>query len=183
MRKIKKFGDKKLIIRLLEKSDIKRAAGFKRYINDLVDDDTAYIAKKEKVTLKEEREWIKSRLKEIKEKQRVTLIVEDGGKIISTSSVFLPKFLIQKHVAGLGIAVLKDYRGRGLGTYLMREVIKLAKKKLKPKPEMIKFGVFANNKIAVSLYKKMGFRAVAKIPKQFKLKGKYFDEIIMIKNV
>ena len=46
-----------------------------------------------------------------------------------------------------------------------------------------KFGAFANNKIAISLYKKVECKSVAKIPKQFKLKGKFFDEIIMIKNL
>lgn len=183
MRKVKKFGDKKLIIRFLEKADTKRASDFKRYINELVEDDTAYIAKKEKVTLKEEREWIKRRLKEIKEKQSVTLITEDGGKIISVTSTFLLKFLIQKHVAGLGIAILRDYRNLGLGTYLMKEVLRLAKKKFKPKPKMIRLSVFSINKTAVVLYKKLGFRIVAKIPKQFKFKGKFFDEIIMIKKL
>lgn len=183
MKKVKRFGDKKLTIRPLEKADIKRAADFKRYINELAEDDTAYIVKKTKVTLKEEREWIRGRLKKIKERQSVTLIVEDGGKIISVTSIFLPERLIQKHVAGLGIAILKDYRGRGIGTYLMEEIIRLAKKRLKPKPKMLRFGAFVNNRAAISLYKKMGCKAVAKIPKQFKLKGKYFDEIIMIKNL
>lgn len=181
MRKVKKFGNKKLTIRFLKRADIKKAAAFKRYINELAEDDTAYIVKKTKVTLKEEREWIRGRLKKIKERQSVTLITEDSGKIISVTSVFLPERLIQKHVAGLGIAVLKDYRSRGVGAYLMKEIIRLAKKRLKPKPKMLKFGVFANNEAAISLYKKMGCRAVAKIPKQFKFKGRFFDEIIMIK--
>lgn len=181
MKKVKKFGDKKLIIRFLEKSDIKRAADFKKYINELAEDDTAYISKKTKVTLKEEREWVKSHLKEIKEKKRIVLIAEDNGKIISVTSVFHLKPSAKSHVAGFGIAILKDCRGMGLGTYLMEEILRIARKKLKPKPKMLRFGAFAVNKIALSLYKKMGCKKLVKVPKQFKLKGKFYDEIIMLK--
>lgn len=181
MKEVRKFGDKKLKIRFLEKSDIKRAALFKKYINELVDDDVALISKKTKVTLKEEREWLKSRLKEIKEKKRVILVAEDNEKIVGLIEVALRKSSTQKHISNLFISVLKDYRSIGLGTYLMEEILKLAKKRLKPKPEILTFGAFANNKIALSLYKKMGCRQVAKIPKQFKLKGKFYDEVIMLK--
>lgn len=178
---IKKFGNKKLTIRTLNKGDFKKAADFKKYINELVDDDTAYIAKKKKVTLKEEKRWIESHLKEIKNKREVMLLAEDKGKIIGLTQIALLKLSTQIHVGDFGISILKDYRGIGLGTYLMKEIIKLAKKNLKPKPKMLKFGAFAINKIALSLYKKMGCKSVAKIPKQFKIKGKFFDEVIMIK--
>ena len=181
MKRIKKFGNKKLKIRFLEKSDIKRAALFKKYINELVDDDTALISKKTKVTLKEEKEWLRTRLKEIKEKKRVILVAEDNGKVVGLIEIALRKPSTQNHIANLFISVLKDYRSVGLGTYLMKEVLKLAKKKLKPKPKILTLEAFAVNKIALSLYKKMGCRQVAKIPKQFKLKGKFYDEVIMLK--
>ena len=181
MKRIKKFGNKKLTIRSLEKADIKRAALFKKYVNELVDDDTALISKKTKVTLKEEREWLKNHLKEIKERKRVVLVAEDKNKIVGLTEIALSKRLIKSHVVGFGISVLKDYRGIGLGTYFMEEVLKLAKKKLKPKPKILRFGAFAVNKVALSLYKKMGCKKLVKIPKQFKLKGKFYDEIIMLK--
>jgi len=181
MKRVKEFGDKKLKIRFLEKADIKKAALFKKYINELVDDDTAFITKKTKVSLKEEKEWLKSHLKEIRERKRVVLLAEDKGEIVGLSEFFLLKNSTQKHIANFAISVLKDYRSVGLGTYLMKEVLKLAKSKLKPKPKMLTFGAFSVNKIALSLYRKMGCKQVAKIPKQFKLKGKFYDEVIMFK--
>ena len=89
----------------------------------------------------------------------------------------------QNHIGGLGIAILKDYRGIGLGKYLLGEILELAKEKLKPKPKIIKLSVVSVNKVAISLYKKMDFKEIARIPKQFKYKKKIYDEIIMLKNL
>lgn len=62
----------------------------------------------------------------------------------------------------------------------MRETIKLAKKELKPKPRIIRLSVFANNKPAIGLYRKIGFKKVASVPKQLQYKGRLIDEIIML---
>jgi len=63
----------------------------------------------------------------------------------------------------------------------MKEILKLAKRKLKPKPKIILLSVFSTNNIAINLYKKFGFKKVAKIPKQFQYKGKLVDEIVMMR--
>ncbi|XOB46337.1 MAG: N-acetyltransferase family protein [Candidatus Nealsonbacteria bacterium] len=180
MKKVKKFGDKKLTIRFSEKADIKKAARFKRYTDELAEDDTAYISRKQKISLKEKRKYIKDRLERIKKYKLVILIAEDKDKVVGMTIISLRSY-VQSHIGGLGIHILKDYRGIGLGKYFMKEILKLAKTKLKPKPRMIRLSVFSVNKTAISLYKKIGFRSVAKIPKQFKLKGKLYDEVVMLK--
>jgi ribosomal protein S18 acetylase RimI-like enzyme len=40
---------------------------------------------------------------------------------------------------------------------------------------------YAKNKSAITFYKNLGFKEVARIPKQAKIKGKLVDEIIMLK--
>ena len=65
----------------------------------------------------------------------------------------------------------------------MSEIIKLAKKKLKPRLKFIRLGVYPNNKPALALYRKFGFKKAAKIPKQIQYKGKLLDEIIMLKEL
>jgi ribosomal protein S18 acetylase RimI-like enzyme len=60
----------------------------------------------------------------------------------------------------------------------MKTTLELAKKKLRPK--IIELSVFENNEIAQNLYKKFGFKRVAKIPKQIQYKGKLINKIIMI---
>jgi len=39
--------------------------------------------------------------------------------------------------------------------------------------------VYVNNEPAIKLYKKMGFKRVARIPKHIQYKGKLIDEFIM----
>lgn len=88
--------------------------------------------------------------------------------------------LRQKHVSTLGIIIRKGYRRMGLGTYLIKEIIKLAKKELKTRPKIIKLSVYSGNKPAIQFYKKCGFKKVAKIPEQIYFKKKFVDEIIMV---
>jgi len=91
------------------------------------------------------------------------LLAEDKNKIVGISSVELRKDR-ESHVGEFGISIRKEYRGIGLGKKLMKEVLKLAKRELKPK--IIRLSVFSENKIAPNLYKKFGFKEVARIPKQ-----------------
>jgi len=64
----------------------------------------------------------------------------------------------------------------------MGEVLRLAKKNL-PGLKVFWLDVFANNKPAIALYKRMGFKIVGKIPKQIQYKGKLIAEYIMIKEI
>jgi len=86
----------------------------------------------------------------------------------------------RRSVAKANKKIISACRGVGMGKYLMAEVIKLAKRELKPKPEIIRLSVFSNNKPAISLYRKIGFKEVGRIPKQIQYQGKLVDEIIML---
>jgi RimJ/RimL family protein N-acetyltransferase len=174
---IKNFNGKKLKVREMNKSDLKRVKDFLDYINSLIEEE-AMILFKQKKTLKEEKEWLKNTLKEIEKKRRIYFLAQDKGKIVGICSCHL-KTERESHVGEIGISISKEYRGIGLGKFLLSEVLKLAKKKLKPK--IFRLSVYENNKIAQNLYKKLGFKRVAKIPKQIEYKGKLISEIIMIK--
>ena len=174
----KNFNDKKIIIRKLSKKDLRNVKNFQDYINSLIEEEVMISFKKKK-TLKEEKEWLKSKLKAIKKKKETILITEDGEKIIGISHIELRRDR-QDHVGEFGISIRKEHRGFGFGKKLMAEILKLAKKELKPKPKIIRLSVFSTNKIAQNLYKKFGFKKVAQIPKQIQYKGKLIDEIIML---
>jgi ribosomal protein S18 acetylase RimI-like enzyme len=173
---IKIFQGKKLKIREIKNSDLKRVKDFLDYINSLVEEE-AMISINKKISLKEEKEWLKRNLKEIKGKKRVMIVAEDKNKIVGICECKLKEGR-QSHVGEIGIGVRKEYRGIGLGKFLLSEILKLAKKKLKPK--IFRLFVFETNKIAQNLYKKIGFKKVAKVPKQIQYKGKLISEIIMI---
>jgi len=161
----------------MKRSDLKRAKNFLDFINSLVEEE-AMILEKKKKTLREEKEWLKSQLKEIREKKRVIILAENKNKIVGICSCRSGRER-QSHVGEIAIGIRKGYRGIGLGKFLFGEVLKLAKRKLRPK--IFRLFVFEGNEIAKNLYKKFGFKEVAKIPKQIEYKGKLISEIVMIK--
>jgi putative acetyltransferase len=179
MIKTKVFKGKKIKIRELSGKDIKRLKEFLDYINSLIEEDAKILLNK-KVTLKEEKVWLKNNIELVKKKKQIMCIAEDkenGGKIVGISAIKMKKAR-ENHVGELAISVRKEYRGMGIGKYLMKTTLGLAKKKLRPK--IIELAVFENNEIAQNLYKKFGFKKVAKIPKQIQYKGKLIDKLIMI---
>ncbi len=167
---------KEINIRSLSQKDLKQAKKFQVHINSLVQEQ-AKITLNKNQTLKQETDFFKNKLKEIKKNKSVFLIAEHNSRIIGTTGINLYSGR-QEHVGELGIVIAKDYRGIGLGDFLMTEIIKLAKKELKIK--IIRLDVFSNNKPAKKLYQKQGFKKVATIPDQFEYQKKLINQEIML---
>ena len=84
-----------------------------------------------------------------------------------------------RHRAVVGISVLKEYWGCGLGSYLMQLAIDQTRAN---GFEQLELGVYSDNSRAIHLYEKVGFERYGIQPRAFKLKdGTYRDEIIMVK--
>lgn len=180
--KAKKFN-KDIIVRPLLRSDLLVAKKFQSFINSFVEE-KAMLTINEKMTVKKEIIFLKNQLKNIKSKKIVYLAAENKkrGLIAGTATVRLYAG-VQGHVGNLGITIRKEYRRIGLGSFLMKEIIGLAKKELRPRPKILRLSVFPNNKPAMKLYKKFGFKKVAFIPRQFKYNGKLLDEVIMAREL
>jgi len=176
-KEMKIFKDKKIEIKELSEYNLKDANRFLDFINSLIKEEAQLLWKK-KISLKEERVWLKGQLEEVKNKKKVYLVTEHNNVIVGSTEVGAG---IERtdHMGVLHIAIRNGYRGMGLGKYLMESIIKLAKRRLKIK--IIRIFVFATNKPAIGLYKNCGFKIVARVPKQFQYKGKLVDEIIMMK--
>jgi len=175
------FDDKKIKIRRILKSDLRKVKEFQDYINLLVEE-SAQIQMNKKATLKEEKEWVKEKLKRKKERKEIALVAEYEGKIVGSAQI-TSNWGRQSHVGDFGISVRKGFRNIGLGTYLAKEIIKLAKKELKPRPKIIRLSAYATNKPAIEFYENLGFKKVARIPKQGKIKGKLVAEVIMLREL
>lgn len=166
---IQKFNG--LEIRQIRKTDSVRA--YLDFISELIDEGT-YLSINKKPTMAEQKKWVNERRDGTRNNTSVFLSVWDGKKHVANCEGKKGRWKESGNVL-LGIAILKKYRGKGLGEKLLREIILLSKKKLKPKN--IYLNVFAKNKIALSLYRKVGFRELARFPKWYKHKGKYYDSI------
>lgn len=80
-----------------------------------------------------------------------------------------------KHRAELGIAILKEYWGLGLGKALMEACIECAKEAGYTQLEL---NAVAENERAVALYKKMGFVEYGRNPRGFNSRVSGYQEVV-----
>jgi ribosomal protein S18 acetylase RimI-like enzyme len=177
MKITKEFDGEKITIREISSRDLVKVREFQDYINSLVEEDAQILINK-RISLKEEKQWLKKEIEEVRKKRRIMMIAEHMDRIIGICDVWLRKGR-ENHVAEIGLSVRKEYRGIGLGKFLMETALKVAKDKLRPR--IFRLSVASTNKIAQNLYKKLKFKEVARIPEQLKYKGKFVDEIVMIR--
>lgn len=130
-------------------------------------------------TIDQELEWINSfRNKE----NNLLLVATYEDKVIGNIEIRTPSNSKNKHTALIGMGVIKAWRGKGIGTFLMDSLITWVKEK--SSIEILWLQVFATNENAIKLYQKMGF-TIDGIQKDFiKLdENKYTDIINMSKKI
>ena len=114
--------------------------------------------------------------KSIKEKAG-WLVAEMDGRIVGEGNLHSQRFRTKsQHVAVLGMNILKNYRGIGIGNAMMDYMISWAKERGYKK---ISLSVFSTNQPAINLYKKFGFEIEGVKKREFKINGEYVDEILM----
>ena len=178
MKTIITSSSKKLIFRQIKPSDLKPVYS---WVKDIEKEDTFIMMNaSEPTSFKEEKEYFKTLFKKIKLKKVVKIAVFDGKKYLGSCDIEkLGKR--QGHVGLFGIALSKECRGQGIGFKLAQETILLAKKKLGIK--QITLSCFANNKIGISFYQKLGFKQSCREPQAVFFKGKYIDTIWFFKKL
>ena len=100
----------------------------------------------------------------------------DGNQVIGWCDVLPINSPRQNHRAQLGMGLLPDYRGRGIGSQLLDHAIKHSKK---IGLEKIELYVYTRNTPAIALYRKFGFHEEGTIEKYRKLDNEYFDCLLM----
>jgi RimJ/RimL family protein N-acetyltransferase len=161
----------KIVIRSPKSSDVKSLLAM---INSLVDE-KAMITAQTKITLKEEKEYLKGI---IKNKNTVSLFLVIDGKVMGSAGITKCEN-VKSHTGEIGIIIKKEARGLGLGEKLFKKIMEDSIKKFKLR--IITLDVFGNNKIAQNLYKKLGFKKIGTVKNGAKYYGGYEDRIIMAK--
>lgn len=147
---------------------------FVAFINELVED-RSEIARTEKQSREEEADWLGVRLADIETGKLIALVGEAGGHVVASSEVAARPWE-QSHVGGLGIAILKGWRGIGLGAAMMNALLQLAKQ---AGLRIVILDHFATNSAARRLYEKVGFREIGRIPRGILRDGNYIDLVRM----
>lgn len=160
----------KVVLRPIAISDAPR---FVRWLNDPA------VAKmlrghKKKLTLKEERKWIRALPKKRKTEKQFAIMTTEGVHIGSTGL----NLDIENSLARFGIVIGdKKYWGRGYGTDTTKAIMRYAFLTLKL--HKIELNVYVFNKRAMRLYRKIGFKVEGIQKEHLRYGGKYFDRIKM----
>lgn len=100
-----------------------------------------------------------------------------GGELASVASLSVGGKPRIAHTATLGISVAKKYWALGVGTHMMQALIDHARGV--GTIEILHLGVRADNVHARRLYERAGFEQIGRYPGYFKVRGEYYDEILM----
>ena len=128
-------------------------------------------------TVDKEKEWIN---KCIEQPGRLFIVAEVDGRIVGSADLRNGNRKRIQHVGVLGITVIKDFRGVGVGKALMETLLNWASDN--PLMEKVSLEVFDINKPAIGLYNKLGFIEEGRKIKAIKRgQDSYADSILMYK--
>ncbi len=131
------------------------------------------------------REWEK-KLTSMKPPENGTVFAAEGighdGEMRMAGYLEVRRMPWQKvrHRVYIVIGILQQFAGRGVGTRLMSELETWCRKH---GINRICLTVIEENKAAVALYKKMGYRIEGHHPKSMRIDGRYVDELTMGKDL
>jgi RimJ/RimL family protein N-acetyltransferase len=110
------------------------------------------------------------------------LVIDDATTnattIIGYAHVTFAAKRSRNHSCGFGIVIHQDYQKQQYGRILMESTLKLAENIGK---EKVWLHVYANNKPALALYRKFGFKEEGRFRREELKEGKYRDVISMAK--
>ncbi|MHA1689737.1 MAG: GNAT family N-acetyltransferase [Promethearchaeota archaeon] len=164
-----------IIIRHLKKSDVD---GIWNNFNEVVEEGIYLPVFIPVLTEQEKRSWYDH----VKKGHEICVVAEypalkNPHNIIGQCEISNSEWDAASHVGILGIIVRKELRNRGVGRALIDFAVREAKR-INNKKKII-LSCFSNNKRALHLYKKLGFKKVGVRKKQFYLNSAYHDEVLM----
>jgi L-amino acid N-acyltransferase YncA len=131
-------------------------------INSLADE-KADIGRTERVQREEEVDWLSEALSRLEKDKEVYVVAEvDGGVVANSEIARMTGY--EKHVGGVGIAIKEGFRDIGIGTEMMKALIKQGEAwSLK----VLTLSVFASNNRAFHVHEEVGFVQTGIIPRKF----------------
>jgi ribosomal protein S18 acetylase RimI-like enzyme len=112
--------------------------------------------------------------------REILLIAEVDGKYAGHVTIQPEEWMASQHVGKLGIVVIKQYRGIGVGRGLM---ICVEEKAREERYEKVVLSTFEDNEIAKNMYESLGYRMVGIRKRHFKMSYDYIDELLFEKEI
>ncbi len=169
---------KPIIIRYPQIEDAEQLT---KYINKLSAEQTFIRFQGEQQTIDQERSWIQEFINKIQNQMGMSLYAIVDNQIVGVCDINM-RDRIESHIGVFGLTVAKEYRNEGVGSLLIKIMLEHAPMVI-PRLEIVELSVFANNPIAINLYKQMGFEEYGSLPKGILHRGEYIDHLYMFKEV
>lgn len=119
----------------------------------------------ESVSLESEEKWIESMASS---PDAVAIACYVDGRTVGNCEIRMLGGIKTRHRATVGIAILREYWGLGIGSAMFRELMSVAQ--AREGIEIVELEFIEGNDRARALYEKFGFRIVGERPSAFKLK-------------
>jgi len=108
--------------------------------------------------------------------EEAELVAVEGTRVIGHLNVSREESPATRHVASLGMSVVPDRRGQGVGRALLEACLEWAREF---GVEKLALSVYPDNERALGLYRKMGFVEEGRLTGHSKKAVGYRDEIVM----
>jgi len=141
--------------------------------NDGISDRTATL-ETELRTPDERRHWLAAR-----DERHPVIVATSKGEVVGWASlnIFNPRDAY-RHVADISVYVARAWRGKGVGTALMKRLVELGREHRFHKLVLAGFPI---NPASMALYRRNGFHDVGIYKEQGQLDGRWVDVIVMEK--
>jgi len=174
---------KKVTLRVLRWEDLDALLQF---INNLVDEkqgnkkSTLYTGLDRKVTREQETEWLAQTLVAIEGEDVINVVADIGGKIIANGDVTRGGYKDTHHHGHLGLTMISKYRGQGIGRRMIETLVRESRK---AGLRTLDTEFLAENETARLAYEKAGFKQAGIIPHKVFRNGRYFDGLVMAREL
>jgi RimJ/RimL family protein N-acetyltransferase len=174
---------KEVTLRVLRWEDLDSLLSF---INSLVEEkqgdstSTLYTGFDRKVTRDEEVEWLAKTLVAIEGEEVISMIADIDGKIIANGEVARGGYKDTHHHGHLGLTVISKYRGQGVGRRMIETLVRESRR---AGLRTLDAEFLAENETARRAYENAGFKRAGLIPRKVFRSGKYFDGLIMAREL
>jgi RimJ/RimL family protein N-acetyltransferase len=128
------------------------------------------------MTKKDERRFLNRTLKGLAEGNVVSVAAFDRDRMVGNCDIFRRTPQDVRHTGVLGIVIVEEYRGVGLGEAMIKAALSQASE---IGAWAIELEVFATNAPAKHLYEKVGFTTAGVVPKKMQRDGKFIDSVQM----
>ena len=104
------------------------------------------------------------------------MVAVAGRRVVGWCDIYPSAFEGFRHKGTLGMGIIQEYRGQGIGQRLMKAALAAGRRYGFKRVEL---DVFASNKPAIKLYKKLGFATEGRKRNARKIDGRYDDIFVM----